>query len=67
MPRKKLEGIEILTAAAEPVSIQDITMLDWFAAFALMGIGLEASSGVAASMAFDRAEEMMKQREKRSG
>jgi hypothetical protein len=63
--RKKPEGIEALAAKPEPPSIQDITMLDWFAAFALMGIGTQADSVAAASMAFDRAEEMMKQREKR--
>jgi hypothetical protein len=63
--RKKPEGIEALAAKPEPPSIQEITMLDWFAAFALIGIGTEASSVTAASMAFDRAEEMMKQREKR--
>ena len=65
MARKKPEGIEALAATPEPPSIQEITMLDWFAAFALMGIGAEASSVTAASMAFDRAEEMMKQRESR--
>jgi hypothetical protein len=65
MARKKPEGIEILTAPAEPISIQDITMLDWYAAFALMGIGSEASNTTAVSMAFDRAELMMAEREKR--
>ena len=65
MARKKPEGIEALAAISEPISIQEITLLDWFAAFALMGIGAEASSVTAASMAFDRAEEMMKQRESR--
>jgi hypothetical protein len=40
-------------------------MLDWYASFALMGIGTQATSALAASMAFDRAEEMMKEREKR--
>jgi hypothetical protein len=66
MARKKPEGIEILTATApEPVSIQEITMLDWYAAFALMGIGSEASNTTAVSMAFDRAELMMAEREKR--
>ena len=65
MARKKPEGIEALAAAPEPISIQEITLLDWFAAFALMGIGAGADSVTAASMAFDRAEEMMKQREKR--
>jgi len=63
--RKKPEGIEALAAKPEPPSIQEITMLDWFAAFALMGIVAEADSVAAPSMAFDRADEMMKQREKR--
>jgi hypothetical protein len=67
MARKKPEGIEVLAAVApEPVSIQDITMLDWYAAFALMGIGSEASNTTAVSMAFDRAEMMMAERERRN-
>ena len=65
MARKNPEGIEALAPTPEPPSIQEITMLDWFAAFALMGIGAEADSVTAASMAFDRADEMMKQRKKR--
>ena len=65
MARKNPEGIEALTAKPKPPSIQEITMLDWFAAFALMGIGSEADGATAASMAFDRAEEMMKQRERK--
>jgi hypothetical protein len=40
--RKKPEGIEALAAKPEPPSIQEITMLDWFAAFALMSIGPDA-------------------------
>ena len=64
MPRKKPEGIEILTATApEPVSIQEITMLDWYAAFALMSN--TQSPETAAKWAFDRAEAMMAEREKR--
>lgn len=65
MVKKKPEGIEALVPKSEPVSIQEITMLDWYAAFALMGIGSEASNTAAVSMAFDRAELMMKEREKR--
>ena len=65
MARKNPEGIEALAAKPKPPSIQEITMLDWFAAFALMGIGKEADNVLAVSMAFDRAEEMMKEREKR--
>ena len=37
MVRKKSEGIEALVPKPEPISIQEITMLDWYAAFALMG------------------------------
>jgi hypothetical protein len=65
MARKKPEGIEVLVSKEDPVSIQEITMMDWYAAFALMGIGSEASNTAAISMAFDRAELMMKEREKR--
>lgn len=65
MVKKKAEGIEALVPKPEPVSIQEITMLDWYAAFALMGIGSEASNTAATSMAFDRAELMMQEREKR--
>jgi hypothetical protein len=61
--RKKPEGIEALTAPPEPVSIQEITMLDWYAAFALMST--TQSHETAAKWAFERAEAMMKEREKK--
>jgi hypothetical protein len=35
--RKKPEGIESLKPKQDPISIQEITMLDWYAAFALLG------------------------------
>jgi len=65
--RKKPEGIEALTVPPEPVSIQDITMLDWYAAFALMGITQSSPSSheITTKFAFDRAEAMMAEREKR--
>lgn len=63
MARKKPEGIEALAAPPEPVSIQEITMLDWYAAFALMST--TQSHDTAAKWAFERAEAMMKEREKR--
>ena len=63
MARKKPEGIEALAAPPEPISIQEITMLDWYAAFALMST--TQSHDTAAKWAFDRAETMMKEREKR--
>jgi hypothetical protein len=62
MVRKKLEGIEALVET-EPVSIQEITMLDWYAAFALMST--TQSHETAAKWAFDRAEAMMAERAKR--
>lgn len=63
MARKKPEGIEALAAPPEPISIQEITMLDWYAAFALMST--TQSHDTAAKWAFERAEAMMKEREKR--
>lgn len=63
MVRKKSEGIEALVPKPEPVSIQEITMLDWYAAFAVMAS--TQSHEVAAEQAFNRAEAMMKEREKR--
>jgi hypothetical protein len=65
MARKKPEGIEALVSKEEPISIQEITLLDWFAAFALMSVGPDVHSATAASRAFDRADEMMKERAKR--
>lgn len=63
MARKKPEGIEALVPNPEPVSIQEITMLDWYAAFALMSS--TGSHETAAKQSFDRAEAMMQEREKR--
>lgn len=63
MARKKPEGIEALAAPPEPISIQEITMLDWYAAFALMST--TQSHDTAAKWSFERAEAMMKEREKR--
>lgn len=60
--RKKAEGIELLKPKMDPVSIQEITMLDWYAAFALLGIDESRSHEGAASEAFERAEAMMKER-----
>jgi len=60
---KKPEGIEELVAPVEYPSIQEITMLDWYAAFALMSN--TQSPETAAKYAFDRAEAMMAEREKR--
>jgi hypothetical protein len=63
MARKKTEGIdELLRAKTDPVSIQEITMLDWFAAFALIGASPMTKPEDAAKEAFDRAEACLKER-----
>jgi len=62
--KRKPEGISSLVTP-EFVSIQEITMLDWFAGFALISTSTMATPSEAAKDAFDRAEAMMKEREKR--
>lgn len=50
----------------EEVSIQDIKMIDWYAAFILMRLSsLDSDPDWTASEVFDKAEAMMKEREKR--
>ena len=67
MARKpKGEGLEALVAKQDPVSIQEITMLDWYASFALMAvIDLHDSNKSAVTEAFDIAEDMLEERRKR--
>ena len=60
--RKKAEGIELLKPKMDPVSIQEITMLDWFAGFAMLDQAHGQSHERAAVEAFDRAEAVMKER-----
>ena len=62
--RKKSEGIEALRPKQDPVSIQEITLLDWYAAFALMGISIadEIEPTAAAKIAFERADAMLQER-----
>ena len=61
---KKPDGIEALVKQ-EPISIQEITLQDWYAAFALIGASGMASPEDAAKEAFDRAEAMIKERKER--
>ena len=65
MARKKAEGIEALVEKSEPISIQEITMTDWFAAFALLGASPMTTPDAAAKDAYERAEAMMAERSKR--
>lgn len=49
----------------EPVSIQEITMLDWYAAFCMLSNGIADDPEQAAKDCFDIAEAMMKERARR--
>jgi len=62
---KKPDGIEVLVAKQDPVSIQELTMLDFFAAFALLGASTMNTPGEAAKEAFDKAEAMLNERKER--
>jgi hypothetical protein len=60
--RKKPEGIESLKPKQDPISIQEITMLDWYAAFALLGQSPMSTPEETARSAFDQAEAMLQER-----
>jgi hypothetical protein len=63
---KKPEGIEELVAPREQPSIQEITMLDWYAMGATIGLIYADDDPVgAAKKIFDLAEALMAEREKR--
>jgi hypothetical protein len=72
MARKKPEGIAAIVAKQDPVSIQDLTMQDFFAAFALQGLlayygdrsVIESDDGLTSihAAAFDHADEMLQRR-----
>ena len=72
MARKKAEGIAAIVAKQDPVSIQELTMQDFFAAFALQGLlayygdrsVIESDDGLTSvhAAAFDHADEMLQRR-----
>ena len=72
MARKKLDGIAAVMAKQDPVSIQELTMQDFFAAFALQGLlayygdrsVIESDDGLTSvhAAAFDHADEMLQRR-----
>jgi hypothetical protein len=64
MARKKAEGVKSLVKL-EPVSLDQITMLDFFAAFVLMGLAGGEDMHHNAQQAYDQAEEMMLERMER--
>ena len=73
MARKpKAEGLAAVIAKQDPVSIQDITLQDFYAAFALQGLlayygdrsVIESDDGLTSihAAAFDHADEMLQRR-----
>jgi hypothetical protein len=61
MAKRKAEGVESLVRL-EPVPLEHITILDFFAAFALMGLSGGDNLRHNAQVSYDQAEEMMKER-----
>lgn len=64
MAKRKPEGISSLMQTPEFISIQEITMLDWFAGFACLSTSSQTPTE-SAKEAFDRAEALLAEREKR--
>jgi hypothetical protein len=72
MARKKPDGIAAIVAKQDPVSIQDITLQDFYAAFALQGLlayygdrsVIESDDGIINihAAAMDHADEMLNRR-----
>ena len=72
MARKKAEGLAAIVAKQDPVSIQELTMQDFYAAFALQGLlahygdrgVIESDDGLTSmhAAAFDHADEMLQRR-----
>lgn len=70
--RKKPNGIAAIVAKQDPVSIQELTMQDFFAAFALQGLlahygdrgVIESDDGLTSihAAAYDHADEMLQRR-----
>jgi hypothetical protein len=71
-PRKKPDGIAAIVAKQDPVSIQELTMQDFYAAFALQGLlayygdhsVIESDDGLTSihAAAMDHADEMLTRR-----
>jgi hypothetical protein len=61
MVKRKAEGVESLVKL-DPVPLDQITMLDFFAAFVLMGLSGGDNPRHNAQVSYDQAEEMMKER-----
>lgn len=64
MAKRRPEGIEALVDKPDTVSIQDIRMLDWYAAFALFDLPVNLGPERRSVEAFEIARAMLKEREK---
>jgi len=65
MAKRKAEGIAAVIAKQDPVSIQEITLLDFYASFALLGASTMSTPEESAKEAFDKAEAMLNERKER--
>lgn len=65
MAKRKPEGIAAVIPKQDPVSIQEMTMMDFYAAFALLGASTMTTPEEAAREAFDKAEAMLNERKER--
>ena len=66
MAKRKSEGLAALAPKPENPSIQEITMLDWYAMAATIGlIYADDDPAAAAEKIFDLAEALLSEREKR--
>ena len=65
MAKRKPEGIAAVIPKQDPVSIQELTMLDFYASFALLGASTMSTPEEAAKEAFDKAEAMLNERKER--
>lgn len=66
-PRKKSEGLAAIMAKQDPVSIQELTMQDFFAAFAMQSYWTDpevvGTQDQAAEWAYEMANAMLKARQ----
>ena len=64
MSTKRHKGVEALVKVA-PVPLDQMTMIDLFAAFCMVNVVCGPDHEREAEIAYDRAEAMLKEREKR--
>lgn len=60
----KMHGVESLVSTEDP-SVSELTMLDWYASFALMSFASKIPYNELPETCFNIAEEMLRERKKR--